>query len=147
MNKAFGIVLFCAVVNIGCRGGGADGQKTAEAGRKAAEAAHKENVASLNEMVALMESITDETSAAAALPKLEKAATRAQEASKKLQASGLSEKELGEWFSEHSMDAVTPSLKLRDAGIKAMEAAPKTAKQLSEVGKKVGVGVVVAPAP
>jgi hypothetical protein len=106
----FGFVVLSAV---GCGGASSSG---------------KDQVAAINEMSSIMDGIKDDKSAEEALPKLEKAATKAREAGEKVAAGKLSEDEA----TKYAKEVGEARAKMQASATKAASAAPGKSKQIVE---------------
>lgn len=106
----------------GCGGGGAD-------------AAYKQQADAMNEVVVVLETITDDASADTAMPKLEKAVAKVQEANRKVGELKLGSDDMKKIadYAKMSLDAQS---KMQNAKLKAMKSAGKKAAEIQTIVDK-----------
>ncbi len=105
-------------------------------GSGGAEGVMKDMLANMNEMTATLESIKDDASADAAIPKLEKQSARMKELTDKAKAMKLSpeeDKKLQEKYKSQTDEAVK---KMIAASVQAGMKAPKKAKEIAAAVQK-----------
>jgi hypothetical protein len=102
-------------------------------------AALKEQIAGMNDMASILEGIKDEASAEAEMPRLEKAAERVQQASKRMADLKPSPDQAQRLFTQYSGEQGTAALRLVNGAMAAETAAPQHSQRIKEILAKVNV--------
>jgi hypothetical protein len=107
-------------------------------GGSSADSLMKDELANMKDVASILEGIKDDSSAEAALPKLEKAADRAAELSKKAEALKLSDEQKKQLEARYKTEAQGLSHKVFTLMTEAQGKAPQKAKQLQALMPRLG---------
>jgi hypothetical protein len=127
MRRLFGLGLTLVVVCgfSGCGGGGPEGQL-------------KEMISTMNQLADSLESIKDDASADAAIPKIESAAEKMGDLAKKMKDQKLSKEEDKRLQDKYEKELQAATKRMQAAALKAIQKAPGKAQKIGAAMQKAG---------